>query len=65
MKTAISSLSDLQDFVITQAAEDAVLPAAEQKYQKELVTDVLGQEAPNSKALKQLLDLYQTERQAA
>lgn len=61
MKT---NINDLQDFVRTQAAEDAVLSTSERKYQKELVSDVLSQEAPNPKALKQLLDLYQAERQA-
>jgi hypothetical protein len=60
MKTTIT---ELQDFVVNQAAEDAVLPAGEKRYQAELVADVLGQEAPNSKALKELLALYRTQRQ--
>ena len=59
------SLSELKDFVIHQAAEDAALPSRERNYQAELVADVLGQEAPNSKALKKLLELYRTKRQAA
>ncbi|HLG91326.1 MAG TPA: hypothetical protein VI336_04180 [Candidatus Saccharimonadales bacterium] len=60
MKT---STSELKDFVTHQAAEDAVLPPTERSYQEELVADVLEQEAPNSKALKELLDLYHTEKQ--
>lgn len=60
MKT---STSELKDFVTHQAAEDAALPPSERSYQEELVTDVLGQEAPSSKALKELLDLYHTEKQ--
>ena len=60
MKT---STSELKDFVTHQAAEDAVLSPSERNYQEQLVADVLGQEAPNSKALKELLDLYHTEKQ--
>ena len=60
MKTTIS---ELQDFVVTQAAEDAVLSTSERRYQAELVADVLSQEAPNSQALKELLALYRTQRQ--
>lgn len=62
MKT---NITDLQDFVKTQAAEDAALPSSEKRYQAELVSDVLGQEAPSPKAHKQLLALYKAERQAA
>ena len=61
MKT---STTELKDFVTHQAAEDAALPASERAYQEELVADVLGQEAPNSRALKELLELYHTEKQA-
>ncbi len=57
--------TELQDFVIHQAAEDAVLPPAERSYQAELVADVLSQEAPSERALKQLLALYRAERSAA
>jgi hypothetical protein len=59
------TLTDLQNFVTTQAAENAALPSDEWKYQDELVEDVLSQDAPNAKALKDLVDLYRTERQAA
>ena len=65
MKTSNTELfSELQDFVTHQAAEDAALPVGERDYQEELVADVLSQEAPNGKALKELLDLYKTEKQA-
>jgi hypothetical protein len=62
MKT---STPELKDFVIHQAAEDAVLPPAERSHQKELVADVLGQEAQNEKVRSELLDLYHTETQVA
>lgn len=61
MKT---NTAELQEFVMHQAAEDAALPSGERSYQEKLVTDVLNQEAPNQAALKKLLDLYQTEKQA-
>ena len=62
MKT---STAELKDFVTHQAAEDAALSPGERSYQERLVADVLSQEAPNNKALKELLDLYKTEKQAA
>jgi len=62
MKTTIS---ELQDFVVTQAAEDSVLSSSEKRYQAELVADVLGQEAPSNKALKELLALYRAQRQSS
>jgi hypothetical protein len=62
MKT---NIKELQDFVTHQAAEDAVLPAGERSHQEALVSDVLGDEAPNSKSYKELLTLYRTARQAA
>ncbi|MBI5906742.1 hypothetical protein HY857_01670 [Candidatus Saccharibacteria bacterium] len=66
MKTLTKeTLIELKDFVTTQAAEDAALPLGERKYQEKLVADVLGQEAPNAKTLKELLNLYRTEKQAA
>lgn len=66
MKTRTTkALIELQDFVTHQAAEDAALPASERGYQAKLVADILGQEAPNSQALKELLALYRTEKQAA
>lgn len=62
MKT---STAELKDFVIHQAAEDAGLSPSERTYQEDLVADVLGQEAANSKTEKALLDLYRTEKLAA
>lgn len=59
-----SSKTELKDFVTQQAAEDAHLSAGERSYQEELVTDVLNQEAPNSKTLTELLDLYRAEKRA-
>jgi hypothetical protein len=56
--------TELQEFVVHQAAEDAALPASERSYQAELVADVLSREAPNPQALKKLLNLYKTEKQA-
>jgi len=60
----IETLNELQDFVTHQAAEDAALPSSERSYQEALVADVLGQEAPDNKTLKELLDLYRSEKQA-
>jgi len=57
--------AELQDFVTHQAAEDAVLPPGERVYQEKLVADVLGQEAPDDRAFKKLLNIYRTEKQAA
>lgn len=66
MKTLTKeTLSELKDFVTHQAAEDSTLSAGERKYQEKLVADVLGQETPNNKILKELLSLYRTEKQAA
>lgn len=58
-------MSELHDFVTHQAADDAALPSSERSYQEKLVADVLGQEAPSGKALKELLDLYRTEKNVA
>ncbi|MBX4201580.1 hypothetical protein KW803_01635 [Candidatus Saccharibacteria bacterium] len=63
--TTTQTINELHDFVTTQATEDAILPPSERKHQEALVADVLGQEAPSSQALKDLLDLYRTKRQAA
>ena len=63
MKT-ISLSDELKEFVKYQAAEDAVLPIKERRYQAQLVTDVLTQEAPNAKALQELLKLYRTSAHA-
>ncbi len=52
------TLSELQDFVVTQAAEDAVLPADERRYQAALVTDVLKQEHLKPSAIKELINDY-------
>ena len=60
-----AALIDLQNFVKNQAAVDASLPRSEIKYQEELVKDVLSQEAPNGKALKDLVALYRAEKLAA
>lgn len=62
MKT---STTELKDFVKHQAAEDLSLPAGERNYQKELVADVLGQEALSEKIRDELLKLYHAETQAA
>lgn len=60
-----STKTDLIDFVTHQAHEDAALSANERRYQEEVVTDVLNEEAPNSKVVRELLKLYRTEKQAA
>lgn len=52
------SLSELHDFVVTQAAEDAVLPADEKLHQLALVRDVLGQEALKPAVLRDLVSEY-------
>lgn len=64
MKTS-TTVNELIAFVKHQAAADAALPSNERRYQARLVADVLGQEAPSSQALKKLLELYRSERQAA
>ena len=56
-KTA-KTLSELHEFVIAQAREDAGLSSGERRYQAALVSDVLGQEAPSDKALKALKNDY-------
>lgn len=61
----MTKIAELKEFVTDQAVEDAPLGLSERKYQEALVADVLGQEAPNKKALETLLKLYRTERQAA
>lgn len=63
--TTTETINELREFVIDQAAEDAVLPPSERNHQEELVTDVLGQEAPNDQAFEKLLELYRTEKQTA
>lgn len=62
--TKTQTINELQDFVTIQAAEDAVLSPSERNYQAKLVTDVLEQEAPTSKAFNMLIKLYRAERQA-
>ena len=57
--------AELQEFVTHQAAEDAALPSGERNYQEKLVADVLGQEAPNGEVLKELIELYRSEKRAA
>ena len=59
MKTKTQdSISELQDFIVHQAEEDAVLPDVERRYQKELVKDVLAQEPLKPRAFKRLVDEY-------
>ncbi len=52
------TLSELRDFVAQQAAEDAVLPVGERRYQAELVRDVLSQEPLKPSAIKELVNDY-------
>jgi hypothetical protein len=59
MKTKTNNhLSELRDFVEHQAAEDAVLPAAERRYQAQLVNDVLDQEKLRPVVFKRLFNDY-------
>ena len=59
MKTKTQdSISELQDFIVHQAEEDAALPDVERRYQKALVTDVLAQEPLKPRAFKRLVDEY-------
>ena len=51
-------ISELQDFIAHQAAEDAVLSASERRYQKELVTDVLAHEPLKPTTFKKLVNDY-------
>lgn len=56
--TTQETLSELRDFVATQAAEDAVLPVNERRYQAELVTDVLKHEPIKPRQIKELVHDY-------
>jgi hypothetical protein len=59
MKTQTAeTLSELRDFVTTQAAEDAVLESDERLYQAELVKDVLSQESLKPKIIEELVADY-------
>ena len=58
MSNATGILSELREFVRTQASEDARLSAGERRHQAEIVTDVLKQEAPSAKALQTLKNEY-------
>ena len=59
MKTQThDTISELHDFVVHQAAEDAVLPADERRYQAELVKDVLRHEPLKPKVIKELVNDY-------
>lgn len=57
MKTR-ESLSELHEFVTTQAAEDAVLSPEERSYQADLVRDVLGTESLKPSVIQELVDDY-------
>lgn len=57
MKTQ-ESLTELREFVATQAAEDAVLSPDERSYQTDLVKDVLGQESLKPSVIQELVDDY-------
>ena len=59
MKTQ-ESLSELHEFVHTQAVEDAVLSADERLYQADLVKDVLGAESLKPSIIQELVDDYST-----
>ena len=52
------SISELRDFVATQAAEDAVLDASERRYQADLVKDVLNHEPLKASMIKELIGDY-------
>ena len=58
----MTKTAELREFVINQAAEDAVLAAGERRFQEKLVSDVLGQEAPTDRLFRALLSLYRAER---
>jgi hypothetical protein len=59
MKTQ-ESLTELREFVATQAAEDAVLSPDERLYQTDLVKDVLGQESLKPSVMQELVNEYST-----
>ncbi|HSX53518.1 MAG TPA: hypothetical protein VLF90_04090 [Patescibacteria group bacterium] len=56
--TTKDSLSELRDFVVTQAAEDAVLPRVERNYQANVVKEVLTHEPIKSSQIKELVHNY-------
>lgn len=58
MKKPHESISELKDFVLHQAAEDAVLDAGERRYQAQLVKDVLSQEHLKPQVFRSLVNDY-------
>ncbi|MGZ6004750.1 MAG: hypothetical protein ACXWLH_01220 [Candidatus Saccharimonadales bacterium] len=58
MKQSHESISELKEFIRHQAAEDAVLDAAERRYQSQLVRDVLSQSHLKPNVFKSLVNDY-------
>lgn len=50
--------TELHEFVLQQAADDAALPLGDRRHQAEVVADVLGQELLQPDIRKGLLDDY-------
>lgn len=56
--TKHDTISELEEFVIQQAHEDAELPLSEKRHQAQVVIGVLSDEVVNPKTLKKLIDEY-------
>lgn len=57
-QNATDTLSELKEFVVQQASEDASLPVSEKRHQAQVVRDVLSDQVASPKTLKRLIDEY-------
>ena len=57
-QNATETLSELKEFVVQQASEDACLPVSERRHQAEVVRGVLHDQVASPKTLKRLIDEY-------
>lgn len=59
MKTTTeSNLTELREFLDTQARDDATMPASDRRHQGEVVTDVVAQEHLKPNVQERLLKEY-------
>ncbi len=59
-QNATDTLSELKEFVVQQASEDASLSVSEKHHQAQVVKDVLRDQVANPKTLKRLINEYIT-----
>lgn len=57
-QNSTETLSELEEFVVQQASEDACLPVSEKRHQAQVVRDVLSDQVASPKTLKKLIDEY-------